>query len=136
MDPRRRALLMVGIFVGLLALHVWLLYRRVVREDWVLAGWLVAAIALFGWRIVHYGNVYRGAIAGRPPKGPTEERRQIRTMVPLLAGLLVLHAWLITITWAEGEVLFTALLLLAVAVFVARIGFYVWRLSVLRRGTG
>jgi len=50
----------------------------------------------------------------------------------LLAGLLVLHAWLITITWAEGEVLFTVLLLLAVVVFVVRLGFYAWRYPKLR----
>lgn len=99
----------------------------------MLAGWLVAAIALFGWRIVHYGNVYRGATVGRPPKGPAEERRQIRIQMPLLAGLLVLHAWLITITWAEGEVLFTALLLLAVGIFVLRLAFYAWRYPKLRQ---
>ena len=99
----------------------------------MLAGWLVVAIALFGWRIMHYANVYRGATVGRPPKGPAEERRQIRILGPLLAGLLVLHAWLITITWAEGEVLFTILLLLAVVVFVARIAYYAKRYSVLKK---
>jgi hypothetical protein len=135
LDARRRALLLIAIFAGLLALHVWLLYRRVIREDWVLAGWLVVAIALFGWRIMHYANVYRGATVGRPPKGPAEERRQIRIQVPLLAGLLVLHAWLITITWAEGEVLFTVLLLLAVVVFVVRLAFYARRYMILRRPT-
>ena len=61
-----------------------------------------------------------------------EERRHIRTQVPLLAGLLVLHAWLITITWAEGEILFTILLLLAVAVFVVRLVFYARRYARLR----
>ncbi|HKZ64455.1 MAG TPA: hypothetical protein VJ400_08430 [Thermoplasmata archaeon] len=132
MDSRRRALLLIAIFVGLLALHVWLLYRRVSRADWMLASWLMVAMALFGWRIVHYWNVYRGVTVGRPPKGPAEERRQIRVQVPLLAGLLVLHAWLITITWAEGEVLFTVLLLLAVVVFVVRLGFYAWRYPKLR----
>ena len=135
MDARRRALLLIAIFVGLLALHVWLLYRRVSRADWVLAGWLVVAMALFGWRIVHYWNVYRGATVGRPSKGPAEERRQIRILGPLLAGLLVLHAWLITITWAEGEVLFTVLLLLAVVVFVVRLAFYARRYMILRRPT-
>lgn len=82
---------------------------------------------------MHYGNVYRGAIIGRPPKGPAEERRQIRILVPLLAGLLVLHAWLITITWAEGEVLFTVLLLLAVVVFVARLAFLMRRYRGLKK---
>ena len=100
----------------------------------MLAGWLVVAMALFGWRIVHYVKVYRGAIVGRPPKGPAEERRQIRLQVPLLAGLLVLHSWLITITWAEGEVLFTVLLLVAVAVFVFRLAFYARRYPRLRTG--
>lgn len=133
MDPKRRALLLVGTFVGLLALHLWLLYRRVIREDWVLSGWLFVAIALFAWRIAHYGNVYRGAVVGRPPKGPVEERHQIRILVPLFVGLLVLHAWLITVTWAEGDVLFTALLVLAVAVFVARLVVYARRYADLRR---
>lgn len=135
MDARRRALLQVAIFVGLLALHVWLLYRRVIRADWVLAGWLVVAMALFGWRIMHYVNVYRGATVGRPPKGPVEERRQIRILLPLYAVLLVLHAWLITITWAEGEVLFTVLLVLAVVVFVVRLAYYAKRYRVLRNAT-
>jgi len=111
---------------------MWLLYRRVTRADWLLAGWLVAAMALFAWRIAHYVKVYFGATVGKPPRAIAEERRHIRIQVPVLAGLLVLHAWLITITWAEGEILFTILLLLAVGVFVIRIAFYARRYARLR----
>ena len=132
MEPRPRALVMVGIFVGLLAFHVYLLYRRVAVADWLLAGWLLVAIGLFGWRIVHYAAIYRGVVAGKVARGPAEERRQIRMMGPVLVALLVLHAWLITVTVAEGEVAFTLLLFVAVAVFVARLAFYAWRYAKLR----
>ncbi len=132
MDPKRRALAMVAIFVGLLALHIFLLYRMVNAANWPLAGLLLLAIALFGWRIHHYGTLYAGAAAGRVAKEPAEERRQIRTMAPILAGLLVLHAWLIALTIALGEPLFTVLLLLAVVAFVARLVFYARRWSQIR----
>jgi len=131
-DPRPRALLMVGIFVGLLAFHVWLLYRMVGVANWLLAGFLLVAIALFGWRIAHYAALYRGVVAGKAVRGPAEERRQIRLMAPVLAGMLVLHAWLITVTVAAGEVAFTVLLLLAVVVFVARLALYARRYAKLR----
>ena len=130
MDPIRRALAMVGIFVGLLGFHGWLLYRMLNTANWLLAGLLVLAIGLFGWRIHHYANLYRSAKAGPSGKGPAEERRQIRIMIPVLAALLALHTWLIflTLAWPDSveKFAFLILLLLAVSIFVARLGFYAW----------
>ena len=128
-DVRRRALLMIAVFLALLALHVWLLYRMVAAANWLLAGLLLVAIGLFGWRLVHYHRVFIGALAGKAGRTVAEERRQVRIMAPTLAGLLVLHAWLISVTIAAGEILFTVLLLLAVVVFVARLLFYASRIS-------
>ena len=137
MEPKPRALLMVGIFAGLLAFHLWLLYRMLVRGDALLSTLLVVAIALFVWRIVHYANVYRGAVSGKAAKGPAEELRQIRILLPVLAALLALHAWLISLLVATPEsferTAFLALLFLAVGIFVVRLGFYARRYGQLRR---
>jgi len=126
---------MIATFLGLLAFHVWLLYRMVSAANWLLAGLLLVAIGLFGWRLAHYANVHRGVIAGTATRTSAEERRQIRIMAPILASLLVLHAWLITITLAANEIAFTVLLLLAVVVFIARIAYYVRRYMQLRAAT-
>ena len=123
-DARRRALVMIAVFLILLALHLWLLYRMVAVANWLLAGLLLVAIGLFGWRLLHYHRVFLGAMAGKVGRTAAEERRQMRIMAPTLVALLGLHAWLITITVAAGETLFTVLLLLAVTVFVARLVFY------------
>ena len=133
MEPKRRAHVMVGIFVGLLAFHVWLLYRMVAARNTLLVALLLVAIALFGWRIQHYARLWHGIAVTRPPKARAEEIRQIHLMAPVLAALLVLHAWLITAMLAAGELAFVVVLLLAVVVFVARLGFYAWRWTRLRR---
>lgn len=137
MEPKRRASLMIAAFAGLLAFHLWLLYRMLVRGDVVLSTLLLVAIVLFVWRIHHYGSVFRVAAPGTETKGPADELRQIRTMIPVLAALLALHAWLISLLVAAPASVersaFLALLLLAVAIFVTRLGFYARRYATLRR---
>jgi len=123
---------MVALFAGLLAFHLWLLYRMVSARNLLLVALLLVAIGLFGWRIVHYWNLRGGREPGRARREPAEERRQIVVMGPVLAGLLVLHAWLISVTLAEGETAFAVLLLVAVVVFVVRLGYYARRLLQLR----
>ncbi len=130
---------MIGIFVGLLALHVWLLYRMVSTANGLVAGLLLVAIALFGWRLVHYANVYRGVAGRKVTMEPSGERRQIRIMGPTLAALLAIHAWLVSLVlaWAPSteRSLFLVLLLLAVVVFAARLAFYARRYALLRRAS-
>ncbi len=137
MGPKRRAFLMIAVFAGLLAFHMWLLYRMLVRGDVVLSTLLLVAIVLFVWRIHHYGRVFRVAALGKETKGPAEELRQVRTMLPVLAALLALHTWLISLLVAAPESFersaFLALLLLAIAIFVTRLGFYARRYANLRR---
>jgi len=116
---------------------MWLLYRMLVRGDVVLSTLLVVAIALFVWRIVHYASAYRGAVTGKATKAPAEELRQIRILLPVLAALLALHAWLISVLLSAPESIertaFLALLFLAVGIFVVRLGFYARRYGQLRR---
>lgn len=134
MDPHRRMLALIAAFVGLLAFHLWLLYRMLTVGNTPLAALLVVAIGLFAWRIAHYANRYRGAVGAMASGEPRGERQQIRIMAPVLAGLLVLHAWLITVTLAAQEYAFTVLLGLAVAIFVARLAFYAKRYATLKKG--
>lgn len=129
---------MVAVFVGLLAFHTWLLYRMVNAANWLLAGLLIVAIALFTWRIHHYAALSRAAGPGARPRSTAEELRQIRMMAPVLTSLLVLHAWLITFTLSTNpltlvEYVFAALLFVAVIVFAARLVYYARRLSALRK---
>ena len=134
MDPRRKALSLVGVFVGLLGFHLWLLQRMVAVGNVLVSGLLIVAISLFAWRIVHYGNRFRGGPGPRVVEDPAEELRRIRIYAPVLAALLVLHAWLIALMWAAGEFLFVLVLAGAVAVFVIRLSFYARRWAALRRG--
>lgn len=111
---------------------MWLLARMLAARNAPLAFLLVVAIGLFAWRILHYANEYRRPAANAGT--PVDERRRIRIMVPVLAALLGLHAWLITLTVAMGDLAFTALLVLAVVVFAVRLAIYALRYGALRRG--
>lgn len=129
---------MVAVFLGLLAFHSWLLYRMVNQGNWLLAGLLLVAIGLFLWRIVHYAALYRAHTAGEARRDAATERRQIRTMIPVLVGLLALHASLIWVTLATNpltvvEYIFAALLVGAVFTFVVRLVYYGRRLAALRK---
>ena len=140
MDARRRMLALLAVFVGLLGFHLWILSRMVARGDAFLSALLVVAIGLFAWRIVHYARRYRGLDRPKEEKEAAAERRQIRIMAPVLVGLLVLHAWLITITLSMTpltvvEYAFAALLVLAVVIFVARLVYYAKRYAVLKRSS-
>jgi len=140
MDARRRMLALLAVFVGLLGFHLWLLSRMVARGDAFLSALLVVAIGLFAWRIVHYARRYRGLERPKEEMEAALERRQIRIMAPVLVGLLVLHAWLITITLSMTpltviEYSFAALLVLAVVTFVARLFYYAKRYAVLKRSS-
>ena len=133
MDPRRQAAVLLAVFVGLLGFHLWLLQRTLARADLLLSTLLAVAVAVFAWRIVHYGNRIRVPRPSAPENRETELRR-IRTYTPILGGLLVLHAWLISVVWVAGEVVFVALLSAAIAVFAIRLGMYARRWRTLRRG--
>jgi len=135
MDPRRLALILLGAFVGLLAFHLWLLSRTVASGNVLLSALLVVAISVFGWRIVHYARKYRSNRVAPTPEPLAAERKRILLYVPILVGLLGLHAWLISVTWSEGEFLFVLLLSGAVAVFAVRLAIYARRWVALRRGT-
>src|SRR6266581_1241290 len=69
MEPERRAHVMVSIFVGLLAFHLWLLYRMVAARNTLLVALLLVAIALFGWRIQHYARLGHGNRGNAPAEG-------------------------------------------------------------------
>ena len=70
-----------------------------------------------------------------PQRTPRRSGVEFFVYVPILVALLGLHAWLITVTWAAGELLFVALLLGAVALFAVRLGLYGRRWVALRRDT-
>ena len=131
MDPRRRALLMVLIFVGLLVFHLWLLNRVTSARNTVLSVLLAIAVGLFSWRIAHYVGRYRGVVAARKDT-PAMERRRILMIVPVIAALLPIHAWLLSLTLAMGDYPLTGVLILSVVVFVARLVFYARRYLSLR----
>ena len=133
MDPRRQAAVLLAVFVGLLGFHLWLLQRTLARADPLLSTLLAIAVAVFAWRIVHYGNRIRVPLPSAPEDRETELRR-IRTYAPILGGLLVLHAWLISVAWVAGEVVFVALLSAAITVFAIRLAMYARRWRALRRG--
>jgi hypothetical protein len=140
MDLRRRMLALIAVFIGLLGFHVWVLSRTVARGDAFLSALLVIAIGLFAWRLVHYARRYRGSEPPKAERDGISELRQIRLMTPVLVGLLILHAWLITATLSvtpltATEYVFASLLVLAVVVFVARLAFYARRYTILRRPT-
>ena len=136
MDPRRRDAVLLVAFAGLLAFHLWLLQRTVSSGNAALSALLAVAVAVFAWRIVHHGNRLRGAVPAVPETRETELRR-IRIYAPILGGLLVLHAWLISQLWAAGDVVFVALLAAAVTVFAVRLAMYARRWRELRhRPTG
>lgn len=127
------ALVLLVAFGGLLGFHLWLLQRMVSAGNALLSSLLVVAISVFGWRIVHYWGRLRTA-SGRPaPMDPAAELRRIRVYAPVLVALLALHGWLITVTWAAGEILFVLLLSAAVAVFAIRLAVYARRWTALRR---
>src|SRR3990170_2692928 len=78
MDAKRRAVLMVAIFLGLLAFHGWLLYRVARAGNTVLAVLLAIAVGLFAWRIAHYAGRYRN---GERAATVAQERRRDRKSV-------------------------------------------------------
>jgi len=140
MDPRRRMLALIAVFIGLLAFHLWILSRMIARGDTFLSALLVVAIGLFAVRIVHYARRYRGIEQRKAEKDGASERRQIRIMAPVLVGLLALHAWLLVVTLSATtltvtEYAFAALLVLAVVTFVARLAYYAKRYSILKRAS-
>lgn len=127
---------MVAAFVVLLAFHLWLLYRMIVAQNTALAVLLVIAIGLFAWRIHHYVRLYTRVAGEKGARTREEELRQTRIMIPVLAALLALHAWLISLMYPPPsivETVFLALLVLAVAVFVARLVYYARRYRQLTR---
>lgn len=132
MDPRQRARVLVVTFVGLLALHGWVLTRMIARQDNLIIVLLLVAIALFTWRLGHYA-----AIAVAPPavesSRPGNELQRIRFLVPVLAGVFALHVWLMTQMIAAGENLFTAALAVGAGVIAVRVGAYALRYRHLRR---
>ena len=123
MDAKRRAVLMVAIFLGLLAFHGWLLYRVARAGNTVLAVLLAIAVGLFAWRIAHYAGRYRN---GERAATVAQERRRIALIAPVLAALLPLHAWMISLTLSMADYVLTGVLVVSVAVFTARLAFY-WR---------
>jgi len=140
MDPGRRMLALIAVFVGLLAFHLWLLSRMVARGDTFLSALLIVAIGLFAWRIVHYARRYRGIEKRKVEKDGAAERRQIRIMAPVLVGLLALHAWLLTVTLSAPtltltEYAFAALLVMAVVTFVTRLAYYAKRYATLKKAS-
>jgi len=135
MGPRRVSLVLLGVFAGLLGFHLWLLQRMVAAGNALLSALLVVAISVFIWRIVHYSRRFRAVRVPPAPEDPATERRRILVYVPILVALLGLHAWLISVTWAAGELLFVLLLSGAVAVFAIRLALYARRWVALRRGS-
>ena len=132
MDAGRRSLGIVVALAALLAFHLWLLYRMVVGGSWALAALLLVAVGLFAWRLAPYASRYRAAAPPSPRKEGAQELRQMRVLVPVLAGLLALHAWLLPVVLAAGDVLFGAVLALAVLVFAARLALYARRYRQIR----
>lgn len=137
MEPRKRDLALLGTFALLLAFHLWLLYRMIAARNAFLGALLLVAIGLFAWRIHHYAIRYRGAVQGHAPRGPADELRQIRVIVPVLGGLLALHVWLISVMVTGPPTLessvFLVLLVGAVVAFVTRLAWYGRRYSRIRK---
>jgi hypothetical protein len=132
MDSRRKALALFFVMVGLVGFHIWLLSRTVARGDVFLSGLLFVAVSLFSWRIVHYWMRFRVAAEPAPVLDPREEILRMRNWSLLLAGLLVLHAWLF-LQVLRVDIVLASALALAIAVFVYRLATYGLRFAELRK---
>lgn len=133
MDARRKTFVLFLAMVGLFGFHLWLLTRTIRQGDILLSGLLIVAVGLFSWRTVHYWSRFRGAPESPPSVDSPDERRRIRDWSLLLAGLLVLHAWLFVTVASIGDVFLASGLALAMAVFVYRLIYYGFRYRQLRR---
>ncbi len=106
----------------------------IARGDVFLSVLLTIAVSVFVWRIVHYAKQYRSMAAAAAPIPPASEIRRIRQYTPVLAALLVLKSWLITLMWSAGEIAFAVVLVGAVLVLAIRLGLYARRWAQLQRG--
>lgn len=134
MDSRQKALVLFLAMVGLFGFHLFLLSRTVSQGNVLLSGLLIVAVGLFSWRTVHYWVRFRQAAEPAPILDPQEEIVRMRNWSLVLAGLLVLHAWLFT-TALSVDLVLAGGLALAMAIFVYRLAFYGLRYAKVREAS-